>query len=158
MRRIILVSLIVTLTACQTPYQPNGFGGGYEDIQLSEDVFEIRARGNDYSSQGHTRDIMLLRASDLAIQKGFTHFAILSGSMAQSQEYAGTLPGNAQTTSHATLSGNTIYANASTIYTPAQPIIVTNQHGVLTVKMLRQAAPNALDARLIYDQLKKKLT
>ena len=168
MRLLTLAALLLVLGGCQTPYQPEGIGGGYEDIRLSEDTFEIRARGNGYSSEGHTRDIVLLRAADLAKQNGFSHFQILDGSMRQSQKTF-TTPGSSTTTANvygnstATLSGNTVYGNysgfgsANTVYTPPQTHVITNQHGTVVVKMLRGPAPGALDAQLIYDQLYPKL-
>lgn len=165
---ILLCLALVSLAACQTPYQPEGLGGGYEDVRLSDDTFEIRARGNGYSTEGHTRDIILLRAAELAKQNGFTHFQILDGSMRQSQRTY-TTPGYSSTTANvygnstATLSGNTVYGNysgfgtANTVYTPPQTHVITNQHGSVVVRMLREAAPGALDEQLIYDQLYPKL-
>lgn len=149
-------ALLLALGGCQTPYQPEGFGGGYEDIRLSDDTFEIRARGNGYSSEAHTRNIVLLRASELAIQNGFSHFMILDGSM-KSTERTFTTPGSINTTGQASVYGNTIYGTSNSIYTPPQAHRVTNQHGAALVKMFRGPAPNALDAQLIYNQLHPKL-
>jgi hypothetical protein len=165
---ILFCLALVALAACQTPYQPEGLGGGYEDVRLSDDTFEIRARGNGYSTEGHTRDIILLRAAQLARQNGFTHFQILDGSMRQSQRTY-TTPGYSNTTANvygnstATLSGNTVYGNysgfgaANTVYTPPQTHVITNQHGAALVKMFREPVPGAFDAQLIYDQLYPKL-
>ncbi|MDH4993050.1 hypothetical protein QEZ48_19735 [Aquamicrobium lusatiense] len=147
----------MALGACQTPYQAEGIGGGYEDIRLSDDLFEIRARGNGYSSAAHTRNIMLLRAADLALQNNFSHFAILDGSMRESTRFAGMSTGMATTNVQATVYGNTAYGTATTVYTPSSPQYVSNQHGAMMVKMLHSPSQGALDARMIYDQLNPKI-
>lgn len=165
-------ALLLVLGGCQTPYQPEGIGGGYEDIRLSEDTFEIRARGNGYSSESHTRNIVLLRAAELAIQNGFTHFAILDGSMSTSARTY-TTPGTVNTTTQANVYGNansrfygnsvstvydgTVYGTSRSVITPPQTHTITNQHGAALVKMFRTPVPNALDAQLIYNQLHPKL-
>ena len=153
----ILICSALSVGGCQTPYQAEGIGGGYEDIRLSDDTFEVRARGNGYSSEGHTRNIMLLRAADLALQNGFTHFAILDGSMREKTRYVGNSIGTATTNAQASVVGNTVYGTANTIYSPSTPEFVTNQHGVMLVKMFREPLPGALDAKMIYDQLNAKI-
>lgn len=170
--RYVALALLLVLGGCQTPYQPEGIGGGYEDIRLSEDTFEIRARGNGYSTEGHTRDIVLLRSAELALQNGFTHFAVLDASMKATQR-SYTTPGYANTTSQATVYGtanSSVYGNnvsttysgtgfgtSQTTYTPPQTHTITNQHGAALVRMLRQPAPGAFDAQMIYNQLHPKL-
>ena len=154
---ILIIAGALALSGCQTPYQAEGIGGGYEDIRLSNDTFEIRARGNGYSSEGHTRNIMLLRASDLAIQNGFTHFVVIDGSMRESTKFAGMTPGFATTNAQASVYGNTVYGTANTTYTPSSPQYVTNQHGVMMVRMFNEPQPGALEAKMIYDQLYPKI-
>lgn len=153
----IAVCATLLLAACQTVYKPEGIGGGYEDLRLSADTFEIRARGNGYTSPERTRNIVLLRAADLAIQNGFTHFAILNGSMNASQSTF-VSPGTSTTNAQASIYGNTVYGRAQTTYMPPTQETITNFHGSAIVKMFKDPAPGAFDAELIYDQLYPKLS
>lgn len=170
--RFVVFVFFLALGGCQTPYQPEGIGGGYEDIRLSDDTFEIRARGNGYSTEAHTRNIVLLRASELAKQNGFSHFLILDGSM-KTTEKTYTSPGYSTTTGHANVYGNvnssvygntvssvysgTAYGTSNTTYMPPQTHTIANQHGRIIAKMLNAPAPGAMDANMIYDQLHPKL-
>jgi hypothetical protein len=74
---VVLSALV--LGACATTYQPMGFSGGYSETQLSENVFRVAFNANGYSSRERTEDFALLRSADLALEHGFTHFAIVDG-------------------------------------------------------------------------------
>lgn len=100
---------------------------------------------------------MLLRAAELAIENGFTHYRIVNGSVrGQTQVY--TTPGTIDTTANASVYGNSAFGTSFTTYNPPQQHTSTTQHGAMIVQMLSEAAPGALDAKLIYDQLYPKLT
>ncbi|MCS1409234.1 MAG: hypothetical protein M2R45_02414 [Verrucomicrobia subdivision 3 bacterium] len=75
-----LILFVVTatfLSGCATPYKPSGFRGGYREIQLAPAVYRITFRGNQYTSSERAQDFAMLRAPELALQHGFTHFAII---------------------------------------------------------------------------------
>ena len=73
--RILLVGLI--LSGCATPYQKNGLKGGYEDMKLSKDMFQVSFRGNGYTSGDVVQKYFLRRCAELTIEQGFDHFAIV---------------------------------------------------------------------------------
>jgi len=70
----------VLLTACATTYQPYSYfgGGGYKDLQLSENSFKVTFEGNGYTSKTEATDKALWRAADLALEKGFKYFVLVS--------------------------------------------------------------------------------
>lgn len=74
----VLFSIFV-LAGCATGYKPNGLGGGFSDVQLNADTFQIDVRGNGYTTQERARNIALLRASDLVLAHGFDRFVVVSG-------------------------------------------------------------------------------
>jgi len=50
--------------------------GGYDDLQLAENVFQIRFKGNAYTSKEKAADYTLLRSAELAKENGFGYFII----------------------------------------------------------------------------------
>ncbi len=58
-------------------YRPNaGFGIGFSDTQLGENIFRVTYEGDEYISGERARDFCLLRASDLSIANGFRYFVV----------------------------------------------------------------------------------
>src|SRR5204862_5042008 len=134
---------------CATPYQSGGFGGGFSDTQLALDIFRVNFRGNGYTSPERAQDFALLRASELALQHGFAHFAIIDQhNSTRVQSY--TTPGTAQTTAYGTGSsqgniylnpyggtyaGNSEFSmNAPTTYTPPQTHVFFKPQTGLLIK------------------------
>jgi len=68
---------LVTFCGCATPYQKSGFGGGYSDTQLQDDVFSVRFRGNAYTSRATVQKYLLLRCAELTVENGYDYFIIL---------------------------------------------------------------------------------
>lgn len=112
--RILSLLLALTLTACATPYQPEGFSGGYSETQLDTDKFKVNFRGNAIIQSDVVNDYALLRASELALNNGFNYFEILSSKDSVKVDYI-TTPVSAHTTStyntHGTLNS---YGNYGT--------------------------------------------
>lgn len=74
---IIGLSIALILAGCATHYQPMGFSGGVEDMQISEDTYRIRARGNALTRPEKVEDFVLLRSSEIALSRGFPYFTIV---------------------------------------------------------------------------------
>ncbi|BCM78249.1 CC0125/CC1285 family lipoprotein [Aeromonas caviae] len=103
----------VALTGCATAYQPYSYfgGGGYSDVQLAENVFQVTVEANGFTTSTEAADLALLRSADLTLERGFKYFII--GSTADHSYSAGyTTPST--TTLNATSYGNTIYGTAQT--------------------------------------------
>ncbi len=63
--RVLPLSAAAFLAACATSYQPDGFSGGYSDMKLGENVWQVDFRGNGYTSSARARDFSLLRAAEI---------------------------------------------------------------------------------------------
>jgi len=67
--------VVITVSGCAaTPYQQRGATGGFSETQLAENVFEVRFRGNGYTSSERASDFALLRSAELTLEKGFRYF------------------------------------------------------------------------------------
>ena len=77
MKKAIGLALALSLTGCATGYQASGFGGGFSELPMSADTYQISYRGNAFTSGSATQEMALLRAAELAIDHGYTHFVVL---------------------------------------------------------------------------------
>mgnify|MGYP003656593993 FL=1 len=81
--RALLFSTIILASAC-TPYQQNsglaGFigGGGFNEIQLSSDVYRVTFQGNKYTAEQRAKDFTLLRCAELALENGYSYFRLVN--------------------------------------------------------------------------------
>lgn len=81
MKRLILTAATaLALTACATgpsAYGPSdGRSMGFENTQIENDRFRIAYTGR---SEAEARDYALLRAAEIALAEGYTHFKVLGG-------------------------------------------------------------------------------
>ena len=77
-RWLMLTAAAVTLVSCATPYQESGFTGGAYVKELRPDVFRVSFGGNGFTTKESVQVYWLKRCADLAVEKGFTGFEILS--------------------------------------------------------------------------------
>lgn|SRR5579872_3770370 len=77
-RWLMLAAAAITLVSCATPYQDYGLTGGAETKELRPDVFRVSFGGNGFTTRESVQVYWLKRCADLAIEKGFTGFEILS--------------------------------------------------------------------------------
>jgi len=83
MKRLILTAgAALALTACATgpsAYGPaNGNSMGFENTQIEKDRFRIAYTGR---SEAEARDYALLRAAEIALNEGYSHFKVLGGNV-----------------------------------------------------------------------------
>lgn len=138
-------AIVIAVGGCATGYQPTGFSGGYSEVQLNADTYQIRVRGNGYTSTDRAQNIALLRASELTLAAGADRFVVLGGGTSSS--YAGSTGGSAYVV------GNTLITDSgSPIYKPSSGLII---------RIVRKGDPayaGALDAKMIDAQLRPNLT
>lgn len=79
MKKLSAIVFVCLLSGCATPYQPYSYlgGGGYKDVQLSENSFKITVEANGYTSKTQASDLALLRAADLTLENDFKYFVII---------------------------------------------------------------------------------
>lgn len=75
--RFLALSATLALAGCATPYQPSGFIGGFNEVQLSQSSYHIEFKGNAYTKPGSARDFAVLRGAELCLQSGYTHYQIV---------------------------------------------------------------------------------
>jgi hypothetical protein len=75
--RVGIISLAVLLFAgCVTPYQADGFRGGYRDLRIDEDTFEISFAVNKFTSREAEYAFFLYRCSIVTTNNGGDYFVI----------------------------------------------------------------------------------
>jgi hypothetical protein len=77
-RWLMFVAAAVTLASCATPYQERGILGGSDVKELRPDVYRVSFGGNGYTTRESVQVYWLHRCAEVAIEKGFTGFEILS--------------------------------------------------------------------------------
>jgi hypothetical protein len=77
-RALMLAVAAAVLTSCATPYQQSGLTGGAEVRELRPDVYRVTFQGNGYTTRETVQVYWLNRCAELAIEKGFAGFEILS--------------------------------------------------------------------------------
>ena len=50
LRTLCLSTVSTLILACSTPYQPMSFTGGYEEVEIEKDIFQVEFRGNTHTS------------------------------------------------------------------------------------------------------------
>lgn len=163
MRPLIALFMVTLLIAsCGTTYKQMGFKGGYEDIQLQEDVYQVNFRGNAYVSAERIRNYALYRAAELTLEKGYDHFSILGGS---NQIKTSTHTSPTYTRSRGTVSGYTTgnyttgtYSGSTTTY-GGQTATYNKPRTSLTIKMTRGKSDDgsySFDAEKLMENLRIK--
>jgi hypothetical protein len=161
MKKWLWFMLLCSLAACATPYQEMGMRGGVETTQLSSDTWRISARGNAFTDATKVQDFVLLRAAQLAMANGYTHFVVL-GAQDTSKTETVTTPGSYTSNTHAsaTMIGSTAYGTATTrgTYAPPQTYGFIKPGTDTLVKLLNTPPPAvpALEAQVVYNSLAPK--
>lgn len=177
---IIILMISLALASCATPYKPMGVMGGVDDMQISDATYRIRARGNGFTNPERVEDFVLLRASEIAIQRGYPYFIIMQ-STDRTRTASATTPGSVETTGFA--AGNSFgstdcrpnclfpqhetdmsmggaVGDTKTTYTPAQTHIITKPGAEVIIQLLKSkenVAGIVYDARAVNASLSKEL-
>lgn len=77
LRVLLLVLLVLSLSACATPYQEKGNLGGYSETRLSENVFRVNFEGNVLIDRATVSDYALLRAAETVLEHGYSYFLVM---------------------------------------------------------------------------------
>ncbi len=85
--KILMIAIMVTLASCATPYQSNGFRGGYVDEKLPNNEYIISFHGNSLVSLGTVYKYWMRRASEVTVENGFSHFKVVSNQAGSESSY-----------------------------------------------------------------------
>lgn len=74
-----IAAILLLLSGCATPYQPqkSAYGYGYSETQLAENIFSVRFIGSGADGAPVVSDYALLRAAEVTLEHGYTHFGIV---------------------------------------------------------------------------------
>jgi len=70
-------ALLLLFMGCATTYGPKATMGGYSEIQMDENSFEVTFEGNQHNTADEIRTYLTYRCSELTLEKGFSHFLIM---------------------------------------------------------------------------------
>lgn len=148
----------VLLAACSTGMSYHAWDStwqlGYTDTQLSDTQFRVSYAGYNVP-QTTCDDFALMRAAELANQKGFRYFRVLSEKQSlQSQSFY--IPAPSNTTGTITATGpNTARVNATT-YSSGSGVTIQRPTSTLAIELLRENTPGAIDAQIAWSSLSSK--
>ena len=57
--KAIMIGVPLLVAACATTYQPSGLTGGFDEVQLDTNVYQVSFRGNGYTSAERAADLCL---------------------------------------------------------------------------------------------------
>jgi hypothetical protein len=156
--RVFFVAAAVSLVAgCATPYQSTGFRGGYSETLLAPDVFRIYFRGNAFTSIERAQDFALLRAAELARERGFAYFAIVDES-SSSSVHAYTTPGQSYSSGSAVVTGNVATYSGQTTYYPGQTSFMYKPRTGLVIRCFAEKPEGifTFEAAFLEESLRQK--
>ena len=156
---ILLSAFVLFITGCaQTPYQPNGFLGGFTETRLGENVFRVTFQGNGYTGKNKVADFTLLRSAELALEHGFRYF-IITESGKGNYFSTFTTPTTSHTTGRAYKSGSSVLGNATTHTYGGQTFIISAPSANNTIVLYKEKPKiNVLvyDASFLKRSIKQK--
>lgn len=74
-----IIGVLIYFRFKGTAYAPKGVFGGYSDLQLGSDMFEVKFQGNGNTGSDKSIDLCMLRCGELTLQNGYNYFFILDG-------------------------------------------------------------------------------
>ena len=82
MRKLLILTFILTIVSCASSYQSKDRGwifnsvDGFTETQLSDNVYSVRFRGNSATDRQRVDDFTFLRCAELTIENGYSYFVI----------------------------------------------------------------------------------
>lgn len=142
--RFLAAALLLGLAGCATPYQEMGFLGGVQATQVTQDTFQIAARGNAYTGADTIQRYALRKAAETTVAAGYDLFML--GDRQDRTRRATVISGDA--------SDGSFSGFAQTLVKPGETVLV---------KMFKGAKPadapaNLFDARDVLKYLGQPTT
>jgi hypothetical protein len=82
--RLRIIFLVSTLSifqiSCATTYQKDSFTGGYDETQLSGNMWRVGFKGNAFTGTTKNQDFLMYRNAELTKEKGYKYFLVKSES------------------------------------------------------------------------------
>tara|TARA_R110000772_G_scaffold48719_1_gene111166 strand:+ start:1785 stop:2276 length:492 start_codon:yes stop_codon:yes gene_type:complete len=154
--KIIITALILALIGCGTTYKSKGFTGGFSEIQLAENVFEISFQGNAFVDAATVRDYAMLRAAEVTLEYGYEYFTLIEEDDSIKTVTA-TTGGSATTNYQGAVSGNSVSGTAQTQYSPPQTTTYNKPASRKTIITYIEKPENVISYSAVFvrDSIKK---
>jgi hypothetical protein len=155
---VLLLCASSLLASCATPYQSSGFGGGYSETILGENVFQVSFQGNGYSSGERVADLSMLRCAELCLEHGYAYFALVDASDSATVSTYST-HSHANTTGTVTSYGNTASINSHTTVSPGHTYVFVEPQRTNTIVCFKdrtEAQGVILDAVFVSSSIRGK--
>jgi len=81
----LLLSLSYLLVGCAVTYKPATGSGGYSEVKLNENTYEVTFEGNQYNHLDEVRTYLTFRCAELTLENGLTHFLIIEDASYEDQ-------------------------------------------------------------------------
>lgn len=88
MKKIIFISFL--FFGCATQYQGRGFSGGFSELKLNNDLYQVTFNGNGYTSAARVQRYFLRRCAEIALENKYDYFAIVDQEAEASKYSTGT--------------------------------------------------------------------
>lgn len=151
MKKSLFVAATALLGACATSYNdaPGSLWNPFDNQsvvvqQLNEQLIEIRAGGNAYTSTARVENFIRLKAAQETLNRGFTHFLPVSE---EDRSVSGTSYSSSNYVDYKGVVQNRISENK--FYKPGKATQVL-------MLSTEEAPPHAFSAQIVYDQLAPK--
>lgn len=136
-----IIMIAIFLQGCATSYKSKGFGGGYSETQLDENVFKVSFRGNGYTSEERASDFTFLRSAELVLKNGYKYFVVIDAKN-ETINNTYTTPTTSNTTANVYGSGNYAYGNATTITSGGQTYNISKPSSSNTIVCFKEKPAN----------------
>ena len=157
MKLFFLLCGSLLLVGCATGYHRDGGTGGYSDVQLDDNLFQVSFRGNRYTRYEQAMDLVLLRAAEVTTAHGFRYFIVLESHI-DASVFTYTTPSHAFTTGSVSNVGNTAYGSAIMTTSGGETYVIHQPMATKTIVCFTDKpaiAALVFDAELVNDSLKR---
>lgn len=146
-----LYLMLLTLGGC-TPYKADGIMGGYSNLQLNQNTYEVAFRGNGFTSPERVHGFLLRRCAEITLKNGYKYFVIADGGT-RDYGFSYNTPAHIYSSGSGNYYGNSYYGGISgsentTIY-PSQTAVIHRFKTMVTMKMTNRNSSDAYDAAII---------
>ena len=166
MKKLIIIIICISGYGCVTgyyqqtsslyyDYKKGRAGGGYNHIQLNDNIFEVTFTGNNSTNPKRVEDLCLLRCAEICTSMGYTNFIILDKEdLVQQGEY--TSPITTTTSGRSTLYGNSINSTAKSTTTGGKTRKVNVRHTKEFTITLTNNRNDGYKAKYLLDSISRK--
>lgn len=158
-KTLIVLSAALIAAGCATPYQKSGATGGFSEIQLDTNVWQVTFQGNGAVSPQKASEYALLRCAELTLEKGYSFFG-LTETKNDSQQYTYVNPTQTTTKTKGYSTDSGKYGQQTESYTTGGDTVVIVSPSTINTVMMFKDKPNIngmiYDAKLLCKSLGEK--